>query len=109
MDVVYHNVVCRIAKKEFVLVAVVRIDSAGVVGVALVDLYNDITQSLPTLTCSSLEDIVQQMEEYSLVFGVGVCTRTYVSHINARTWLIHSLKNTRGKYVSMVNMRVWCA
>lgn len=65
-------------------------------GLPLLDLYEDLVVSMPTLTVTALESMMQCLLDNHIVIQAGIDQICYVSHSNSRTWLIHSLKDTKG-------------
>jgi len=76
-----------------------RIDAAGAAGLSERELigYESPKKALTLLT---------QLLEVCLIVAVGSSERRYTSHVNSRMWIVHSLKDTKGNGLTLVQWRL---
>mgnify|MGYP001796596628 CR=1 FL=1 len=78
------------------LLLVSRVHAAGISGVPKVQLYDELSPLIPTLTVSHIQSMAEGLLNHHLIIQAGIDQLSYVSHSNSRVWLVHSLKDTKG-------------
>ena len=79
-------------------VFVSRVHAAGISGLPIVQLYDELSPLIPTLTVSLIQSMAEGLLNHHLIIQAGIDQLSYVSHSNSRVWLVHSLKDTKGRY-----------
>ena len=75
-----------------------RVHAAGISGLPIVQLYDELSPLIPTLTVSLIQSMAEGLLNHHLIIQAGIDQLAYVSHSNSRVWLVHSLKDTKGRY-----------
>ena len=73
-----------------------RVHAAGISGLPIVQLYDELSPLIPTLTVSLIQSMAEGLLNHHLIIQAGIDQLSYVSHSNSRVWLVHSLKDTKG-------------
>ncbi|XP_067947598.1 general transcription factor 3C polypeptide 1-like [Watersipora subatra] len=72
------------------------IDKSGLLGISLHSLYESLC-GVHKCTMSSLLSCLRCLTDSQLVLSVGITERVYITHGNSRTWVVHSLRDTKGR------------